>query len=269
MNKILYFLGILTLCDVLYAVPKNIEVWFLNVDSTTFLEEPLYKKSQKVIAQRNLQCQPMGEYCFDPQVGLYKKEEKVDDAIESIDQSSVAKQEQYKFLDTPKGVNRQELIECDKDSHFLDLFCGKAKNKGSNTQAKVEVWVDVSSTMKQVDFSGFDKPCKREFFLKSLSDSCSEESQLKIYFFEEFRKQAGMLDRVCLSGGLNNMKNIISDLKRSKAERVLIITDIFEAQESFLNELEALGPTKIKGIDKPFYANNIKKELARYRKFCK
>ena len=123
--------------------------------------------------------------------------------------------------------------------------------------------------MKQVDFSGFDKPCKREFFLKSLSDSCSEESQLKIYFFEEFRKQAGMLDRVCLSGSLNNMKNIISDLKRSKAERVLIITDIFEAQESFLNELEALGPTKIKGIDKPFYANNIKKELARYRKFCK
>lgn len=251
--------------NVAFATPKQIEVWFLSVDNTTYLD-PHFKFS-KQIAQNNLQCQPMGDYCFDPQVGLYKKGDE-SETLQEIDQSEVDKSEEYKFLDSHKGADRKK-IDCDKDTHFLDVFCGKSKNSNLSKQAKLEVWVDISSTMKQVDFQGFDKQCHREHFLRSLSGSCTKDGQLNIYFFEEYRKQAGMLDRVCLSGGLNEMKNIVNDLKRSKAEHVLIITDIFEAQDSFINAIEALGPTKIRGINKPLYASMIKKELSRYRKLCK
>ncbi len=169
-------------------------------------------------------------------------------------------------MDVPEKMER-EMINCD-DANFFDIFCGEAQKKALAAQVKLEVWVDVSSTMKQVDFNGFDKKCSREMFLDSLSQTCPLNQKMKVYYFEEFRKEAGALDRVCLSGGLNEMKRIISDLKKSTAENVIIITDIFEAQVEFLDAIEALGTGVIKGLEKPLYVKDIKKELQRVRPLC-
>ena len=91
---------------------------------------------------------------------------------------------------------------------------------------------------------------------------------MKVYYFEEFRKEAGAFDRVCLSGGLNNMKRIMQDLDNSKADTVIIITDIFEAEEDFIADIEASGRGTIRGLDKPLYAKDLKNQLKRIRKFC-
>jgi hypothetical protein len=249
-----------------YSLPKHFEVWFLSVPQNTWLDSILeMDKTSHKVALANLQCQPMGEHCFDPQVGLYKKD-KANKYQEQIDLSEVEKNNTYDFMEVPERMER-EMIDCDKSS-FFDIFCGKAQKKAKQKKVKLEVWVDVSSTMKQVDFNGFDKKCSRETFLENLSQTCPMNEKMKIYYFEEFRKEAGSLDRVCLSGGLNEMKRIVSDLKKSTAENVIIITDIYEAQEEFTSAIEALGRGVIKGLDKPLYAKDIKKELQRVRPLC-
>lgn len=245
----------------LWATPKTVEVWFLGLQQTSFISH-----SKNLVASNNLQCQKMGEYCFDPQVGLYKPDaqEGVD---ESLDQSKVESSKNYEFMEVSKGVGT-DLIECDRDAGFFDIFCGKAKKINKVLQPKLEVWIDVSSTMKQVDYGGIDKACKRELFLESLSVSCPMGSKMKAYSFEEYRKEVGSFDRVCLSSGLNKMSNIIRDLKNSKADHVIIITDIYEAEDRFISSIENLTDFKIKGLNKPFYASQLKDELKRVQGLC-
>ena len=271
MSRALNYIHILLLVfsiESVQAVPKNVEIWFLSIDKTSDLRHLLNQKNEnKLLVQSNLQCQQMGDYCFDPQVGLYKKEDKSDE-LEKIDLSVVDKKEEYEFIDPHQGAQR-EFIECDKNSRFFDVFCGKAKKSVIGKNVKLEVWVDVSSTMKQVDFEGFEKQCQRERFLRKLGDACRASDGLKLYQFEEYRKEVGMIDRVCLSSGLNNMKNIINDLKASRAESVLIITDIFEAQEKFIDAVEAMGVTNIVGVNKPFYAKDMNERIKTMAKKCK
>lgn len=265
--KILFLFLTLSISFNTLALPKRVEVWFLSIDKTTWLDNLIKSKVGKKIAQQSLQCQVMGDYCFDPQVGLYKPGEEAM-AQHEIDLAEVENSKEYDFLEPHKGHERN-MIECDQNSNFFDIFCGKAQKKIKAGKANLEVWIDVSSTMKQVDFDGFNSECKRERFLKDLSQTCTLNQEMKVYYFEEYRKEAGTFDRVCLSGGLNNMKRIVQDVKKSKADNVIIITDIFEAEDKFISAIENTGRGFIKGLKKPIYAADLKSELQRVRKLCK
>jgi len=247
-----------------FAKPKHIELWFLSIDRSGFLREiiPAGPATQMVAA---LQCQKMGEYCFDPQVGLYKPG---GERGQEIEMSKVEDKNSYDFIAPHEGADRG-MIECDENPGFFDIFCGKSKKKKLAGKTKLEVWVDVSSTMKQVDFMGFDKECRREMFLRSLAKTCPLNEKMKVYSFEETRKEVGAFDRVCLSGGLNKMSNIIRDLKASTAGSVIIITDIFEAEEKFIDAIESMGNSVIRGLKKPMYSVDLKQRLQSVRKLCK
>lgn len=262
--KTLSFLFILILSTSVAAKPKHFEVWFLSTPASAWLDQLLPKTTFSAKTAR-VQCQQMGEYCFDPQVGLYKKgeEEKILDATAY---DKIEKKEKYNFIDTPSSLDR-EMINCDKAS-FFDIFCGKTQKRVKAGLMDLEVWVDISSTMKQVDFQGYKKQCKRESFLKKLNQTCPLNRKMKVSYFDEVRKEAGMLDRVCLNGGLNDMKKLMRELRASKSKNVIIITDIFEASELFINEIELAGGI-VKGVDSPMYASNLDGELQRVRKFCK
>lgn len=248
-----------------FGKPKNFEVWFLAVDNSSTVEfiNPKIKWGRSVA--QALQCQPMGEYCFDPQVGLYKKGEE-NEMQEVIDHSEMHDSKNYNFMEPAKSVER-EMINCE-EANFFDVFCGKAQKAMKMGKSKLEVWVDTSSTMKQVDFGGFDKKCGRELFLERLHQTCPMNKKMKVYTFEEYRKELGAFDRVCLSGGLNDMKRIIKDVDNSKADNIIIITDIFEAEVSFIDAIESRGGI-VRGLDKPLYAKEISKQLQRVRKMCK
>lgn len=265
MKKLIVLL-ILSVSVNAYALPKRFEVWFLSIDKVSWLDGVLKSQSRSdKLVQQALQCQQMGEYCFDPQVGLYKRAEE-GKVQEELDLSTIENNKKYDFLEPHTGLDRQ-MIDCDK-AQFFDIFCGKQQKKMKEGKSKLEVWVDVSSTMKQVDFNGFDNECSRERFLKDLNATCPMNQKMKVYYFEEFRKEAGSFDRVCLSGGLNNMKRIIQNLNSSKAENVIIITDIFEAEEGFINAIEASGRGIIRGLKEPFYAKDMKAQLKSVRKLC-
>ena len=260
------FLLLFLISNSAWSYPKHLEVWFLSNDRTTFLDSVL-PKTQYGPMTAKLQCQQMGEYCFDPQVGLYKVGEG-DKVQEEIDYQAMDKLEKHENIDPASSIDR-EMIKCDKDSSFFDVFCGKAKKLKVGKKPKLEIWVDISSTMKQVDFNGFDQMCMRESFLRGLNNKCPLNQKMKVYMFDESRKELGAFDRVCLNAGLNQVKRIMRDIKTSKADNLIIITDIFEASEKFVNFIEFEAKGIARGTEKPVYAKDLKKDIDRMTKMCK
>jgi hypothetical protein len=253
-----------------WAMPKKFEVWFLsttNSKNTSYLLDKIDNiKFGPIVAQAKRQCQPMGDYCFDPQIGLYKMQGESVQAVN--DYTDLDSKENYNDFDEGDGVNRQ-MVNCE-EGNFFDLYCGKARKKEIQSKTKLEIWMDISSTMKQVDFAGYEEQCKRESFLRRLNQNkCMFGSTMKVYGFNESRKELGMMDRVCLNSGLNRTDRIIRDLKTSKADHIIIITDIFEASEEFIEFIESSGVGSHKGIDSPFYAEDLKAETSRLAKVCK
>ena len=244
------------------ALPKKVEVWFLSVPSSSYIDSSHNKSAIKLITARP--CQKMGDYCFDPQIGLYKPDK--DGNLQDDSQVSSFDETKYDFIAPHKGVERS-MIECDENPGFFDIFCGKAKKKNTK-KANLEVWIDVSSTMKQVDFQGFERSCLRATFLSEVKKSCPLNDKMKVYSFEEYRSEVGNIERVCLSGGLNDMKRIVSDIKKSSAESLIVITDIFEAEEKFIFDIENLGVSTIRGLESPMYAKDMLKEIKRVKGLC-
>lgn len=251
-----------------WAKPASFEVWFLSIDKAAVFNEfsPFKTPKSVSIAQAGLQCQPMGEYCFDPQIGLYKKENGIKAIDSTVDQAVVDDANKYEYMKAGDSVN-QNLINCDEENGF-NLFCGKSIKGSGATNINLEVWIDVSTTMKQVDFSGFDKKCTRELFLERLNQTCPMNQKMKVYYFNEVRKEAGSFDRACISNGLNNMKRILADIKLSSRKNIVIVTDIFEANQEFISELESMGGVT-RGLDSPIYAKDLLTNLTRIRKMCK
>lgn len=266
----LFLLLIFLVSNFAYATPSTFEVWFLSIDKQTVYRQfaPTSNVSYRSIASNvGLQCQPMGEYCFDPQIGLYKKDKNVSAIDSTVDQSVVNNDETYDFIPTGDSVNRK-MLDCSKNSKF-DIFCGKTKGKKISENIQLELWLDTSTTMKQVDFKGFDKKCTRQIFLEKMNQSCPMNEKMKVYYFNQSRKEAGSFDRACISNGLNNMDRLLQDVKRvNKKRKLIIVTDIFEANADFISKIESMGGT-IKGLDKPIYAKNLLSDFKRIKAFCK
>ena len=258
--------------SLLWAMPKKLEVWFIsttsNKEALLHLDKIESKNTFRNIAQASRQCQPMGDYCFDPQIGLYKRDANSDSNVEAVSDYTVLDgSEKYEKFDSGDGIDR-DMVNCE-EGNFFDLYCGKAKAKKKISKAKLTLWIDVSSTMKQVDFEGYDKSCKREMLLKKLDRTCPFSSDMKVYIFNETRKELGMMDRVCLNSGLNRTDRMMKDIKVNNADHLIIITDIYEASEEFIDFVEASGVGSVKGIQKPMYAEDLYEEVPRLAKVCR
>lgn len=246
------------------AMPKKFEVWFISPESSKNASALEVKtRFLGLTAIADLQCQPMGDYCFDPQIGMYKPQKGEAPEVET-NYEAANKLESYNYK--RNGIKLEEKKSaCDSDS-FLDIFCGKKKTK--KVQAKIELWFDISSSMKQVDFPGYDKMCKRESFLRLLSRDCGFNQEMKVMGFNETKKQLGTMDSVCLNHGLNSRDRLIRDIKNSDAKHLIILTDIFEAEETLINFIETSSGGSYKGVEKPIYADDLKAMSGDLRKKC-
>ena len=249
-----------------YALPKNFEVWFLSLDSMSLLMPQLEKPimQSRELAQ-SLQCQMMGEYCFDPQVGLYKPGQK-NQVQETLQLETLDTTRKYENPGTATSLDRS-LIDC-KGEQAFDIFCGQAKETKA-PKFDIEIWVDVSSTMKQIDFRGHDQNCAREEFVRGISKKCKFDEKMKIMLFNESFKASGNMSDVCINYGLNEVDRLISQIEKSDAKKLIVITDIFEAQERLINFVELSGVGSVKGITKPMYAKDLTGEVERLTSQCK
>lgn len=242
------------------AAPKEIEVWFISHAKKAQLEK-LIQKSPFVFSKltAELECQEMGDYCFDPQFGLYKK----DDLSADVDQKSL-------LLDTPviptsKSIER-DLIDCDPKNHF-DVFCGKAKPE-AKSQSKLDVWVDTSSSMKEFDYMEKDGSCHRKSLVKTLDDVCGFNQKVNVMMFDTSIKQAGSIDQVCNNQGLNDYKRLMDWIERSEARKLVVITDIYEFHKEFSDFIESKNG-KLRGDKDPLTAKQMSELADQLAKSCK
>jgi hypothetical protein len=217
------------------AAPGSIEVWFLSNAKVTevqkLLDRPQYVYKKKTA---ELECQEMGDFCFDPQFGLYKKGD-VEEAAVADEEGQI---EKVKAPEIPgaRSVDR-DLITCDKNNYF-DIFCGKARAEAKN-DPKLDLWIDTSSSVKEFDFIDSSGGCYRKSLVKRLDETCGFNQKVNVMMFDVSIKQAGTMDSLCNNQGLNDVKKLMDWIERSTAKKLVIITDIYEFHKDFADYIES------------------------------
>lgn len=243
------------------AAPKEIEVWIISNTKTAQIESLLNRPQYVYRAPTaELQCQEMGDYCFDPQYGLYKKD---DVNSEIVDTTKL--ETDGPGIPSAKSVDR-ELIDCDKKNYF-DVFCGKARAE-PKAQAKLDVWIDTSSSMKEFDYSQKDGSCHRKSFMKALDDTCGFNQKVNVMMFDTSIKQAGDMDQLCNNQGLNDYKRLMDWIERSDAKKLVVITDIYELHKEFSDYIESKHG-KLRGDKEPLTAKQMVDLADQLAKSCK
>ncbi len=243
------FVLLLSFTTSVFAAPRELEVWFLSAHKKAQLEH-MMKERPFVMRARTaqLQCQEMGDFCFDPQYGLYKK----DDASNNVDAGKV---EAMKAPEIPasKSID-QDLIDCDPKNYF-DIFCGKAR-KAAQANYKLEIWIDTSSSMREMDFSDKEGGCFRKSMMNRLDESCGFNEKVNVMMFDTSIKQAGSMDALCNNLGLNDQKRLMDWIERSDANKLIVITDIYEFHKEFADFVENKNG-KFRGDKDPMIASQL------------
>ncbi len=247
-----------------FAAPQTLEVWFLSAPKTSYLENLLQDKIKSVQVAQNLQCQPVGDHCFDPQFGLYKPDQ-LD--MKVVDAEEAAKDAIGPTIAPAKSIDRN-LIDCDKNN-FFDVFCGKSKPVESEKVSSFEIWVDTSSSMREMDYTDKEGGCYRKSLLKRLdSEGCGFNSKVNVMMFDISMKQAGALDSLCMNVGLNDYKKMIDFIERSTAKKLIIITDLYELHKDYADYLESKNAI-IRGDREPMSAKQMLDQVDHLAKLCK
>jgi hypothetical protein len=215
------------------AAPESLEIWFISNAKRAQIHQ-LIKDSEfrffRPLAA--LECQEMGDFCFDPQFGLYKKGEEG----AQVDTEKVVHESQ-KVIPSASSVDR-ELINCDPTNRF-DIFCGKAKANPNFNKSKFEIWIDTSSSMREVDYTDKDGTCYRKRMIDRLDKTCPFNQKVNVMMFDTSIKQAGTIESLCVNQGLNDYKKLIDWIERSDAKKLIVITDIYEFHKEFADYVES------------------------------
>lgn len=206
----------------------------------------------------DFECEPFGDGCFHPQLGYIEDQKKVMKAIER-------KQAEVDV----KTINAEEvnLINCDKDFYF-DMYCGRASkvNKAQAKPSAFELWVDVSSSMRQVDFSEDAAYCERRRLVAKLKDGCT--GKVDVSTFNTSKKSLGSLESTCLNHGTNDGGRIVQWLKDTDAKQVVIITDVDEYTGEFREYLDLVNAEVIGMGVKPIFAVDLFSYFDELKGFC-
>jgi hypothetical protein len=244
------FLLSLILFPCAFAAPQSIEVWFLSAHKKAEVLKSIHDRPYVLRPMTaELQCQEMGDFCFDPQYGLYKK----DDASPEVSATKVSS-DKGPSIPPAKSVER-DMIDCDPTNYF-DIFCGKARKEAAGGVAKLDLWIDTSSSMREMDFSDKEGGCFRKSLMKRLDQSCGFNRKVNVMMYDTSIKQAGSMDSLCNNQGLNDSKRLIDWIERSEAKKLVIITDIYEFNTDFANYIDSKHG-KFRGDKDPMVASQL------------
>lgn len=242
----------------LLAAPQNLEVWFIAQDKKTVLHQEI---DEKILISRPMvsrPCEPVGDYCFDPQYGLYKP----DNEWQAV---SIDKESESSSPQVLQGFDR-DLINCDQKNGF-DIFCGKASSEKVIKQ-DLEVWIDTSGSMREFDFTDEHGGCYRKSFITRLDAQCPFTKKLNVMMFDTSIKQIGNFDSLCLNQGLNSTKRMMDWIERSEVKTLIMITDINEYTKEFADFLLLKG-AKLKGEKGDFHSRSLLGEVSTLVRACK
>ena len=240
------------------AAPQDIEVYFLTPPTSAQWESLLTPRLHGVeVAQA---CEPVGDYCLDPVIGLYprsgREQEKKETKFE-IDEG-------LPQLPTSTSVDRS-LINCDPKYAF-DIFCGEARPEKKVVAASgLEIWVDTSSSMRGIDPGDGKGSCQRASFLQSVIAACGDKRPVLKGFDTSIRSIDAASS--CVSQGLNDAKRMIEWMEESTAKKLIFITDVYEYQAELSQYLESKH-AKLHGDRGTFPASKLMDMVVELAKAC-
>lgn len=244
-----------------YGTPKKIIIYFLSPMKTSFLPHIEAIKMSALIASNDSfmeQCQPMGDGCFHPQLGFINQKP---DALKSP--SLLGAEEKSLELKTFNSVETS-MINCDRDYYF-DMYCGKAKNQ-PEWNGNLEIWFDISSSLKEVDFSAQKEHCHRRSFYEKVKNSCGKSLRAAIY--NTSIKELGDHSGICANYGTNDEKRLIEWIKASEAKKLIIITDIDELSRGFRDFLDKEAASFVGDGVKAYTVKNLVDDAGEILKTC-
>ena len=239
-----------------WAAPDVLEVWFLSPPSTGQWEHLLQPRltHKHWLAQA---CEPVGDFCFDPQVGLYSRRGREPEE----ETTKFVVDEGLPQLPTATSVDRS-VVNCDAKYAF-DLFCGKAVPEPKDSAAAgLEIWVDTSSSMRGIDGS---EACQRGAFLRQLVQACGSVRPTIKGFDTSLREMDP--EGACAHQGLNNAERLAEWIEESRAKRLIVITDVYEYQSGLANFLES-KKARLRGDSGTFPASKMLDLVSELAKAC-
>ena len=245
------------------ATPQKIEMIFLSPAKVTMLIEQLDRYNQmkmntKLAQNETQNCVAMGDGCFHPQLGFIQK-------VEDTSMKSKSLDDEAKKLEL-KTFNSLEtsLVNCDKNNYF-DIFCGK--EKANTAPSEIEVWFDVSSSLRTVDYNKDPDFCARRTFMEKIQAAC--KSKINVSVYNTSIKQIGDHSGACMAYGTNDQSRLLGWMKNSKARSLLVVTDIDEMSVELRDFLESNG-AKMKGDGvKNFTSNDLIDYAKEFIKMCR
>lgn len=248
-----------------FATPAKIEMIFLSPEKVVQLLELIEKKNNDAVVlgflaqtdQELKNCVPMGDGCFDPQLGYIEK--KPDPSFKTL---VVPKDLELK-LRTFNAVETS-LVTCDKGNYF-DIYCGK--EKANKKPAEIEIWFDISSSLRTVDYNKDPEHCSRRSFMTKVTEGCKDKVRVSVY--NTSLKEIGDLSGVCMAYGTNDEDRLIRWMKESKAKHLLIVTDIDEMSRGMKDFLESQGAKLTGDGVRAFTSADLVEYSKDFTKLCK
>lgn len=266
---IIIFLGLLNPI-VGHSAPAKLEVIFLSQSRMSGVLNLLDRKAKGVILSRlmaqnkgprfddeyvidfshpegfesaspieNADCVSMGDGCFNPQLGYV---ENIPGTMKFKKKKTPSKKEKNPFKLATFNSADVDLVECEEGRYF-DIFCGKASRtpKAKLRPAKLEIWIDTSSSMKNVDYTTKDNYCERRFFAAKIKKECKDEVHFSV--FDTARNSLGSYDNLCHYAGSNNGKRTVKWIEANSADHLVLITDVDEYHGALREYLEKTNAT--------------------------
>lgn len=275
-----------------WALPSHVEMWFLKEPKAGALIQWLNLQFALAVytgpmtaAADDEKCIPMEGGCFHPQYGLMERatKDKASEKKMEIEETPLAglqtrdevSQEEDKAEDSPaagklKTINsdQAEKIDCDKEQ-FFDIYCGKAHRAAARSAVatKLEVWIDVSSSFKGIDYSADDQNCHRRKFVSMTQQWCGGKVIFSTY--NTTIKEVMTDDAFCLNYGLNDTDRLIDWIKGNNSKNLIIITDTSEISTKLSVYLSSIGATT-EGLDATdFFAKDLLSKESHIKSLCK
>ena len=263
MNKIIFKTLVLVFLfntDLAFANPQKMEMIFLSPKKISMLQDALERygqmKNSTYFAQAEMEkCVPMGDGCFHPQLGYMEKKESSKE-VSTIEERKLE-------LKTFNAIETS-LVNCDKNN-FFDIFCGKEKANGPPSE--IEVWFDVSSSLKTVDYNKDPEHCDRRSFMEKIIEGCKSKVSVSVY--NTSLKQIRDNGSACLGYGTNDQAKLLRWMKDSKAKYLLVVTDIDEMSAEMREFLESTGAKMTGDGVKAFTSNDLIDYAREFIKMCR
>ncbi|RLA63186.1 MAG: hypothetical protein DRQ88_04560 [Epsilonproteobacteria bacterium] len=239
MFRPLVFLFSFFICQNLFALPDTIEFWFISRAKYGHLQNYPYTLG-KVSQVRGIYkgCKAWGEGCYD-----------MEDS-ELVDRQSDLKINDYMIKREKRLKNTLDLF-APYNTHISDCdsevgssrFCGE--RLPARVDTNMEIWIDTSSSMNEIDPRGRDGNCMRNKFIRMVMESCGGNIPIMGIFNQSLREMGSFTD-VCRNYGENNLNFLEDWIRSSKSKHLVVVTDYTQMKKKLKKFIDRTG-SKVRG----------------------